>query len=142
MFPVIRPTREHAQWTGTKSVEWKKDLISAYDLVLIATNHASVNVPGIGGLVAADCRHAKCDGDDQDETGTGDESVITELASDRLAPLTAKRNRSLQLKELLRVWFLAELKSLRFLQSWAAVKYERLQLLIRLVSSSGSWGLD
>jgi UDP-N-acetyl-D-glucosamine dehydrogenase len=41
--PVIRPTREHAQWTGTKSVEWKKDVISAYDLVLIATNHASVN---------------------------------------------------------------------------------------------------
>src|SRR6266576_3993180 len=41
--PVIRPTREHAHWTGTKSVEWNKDLISAYDLVLIATNHASVN---------------------------------------------------------------------------------------------------
>jgi len=41
--PVIRPTREHAQWTGTKSVEWKKDVISVYDLVLIATNHASVN---------------------------------------------------------------------------------------------------
>jgi UDP-N-acetyl-D-glucosamine dehydrogenase len=41
--PVIRPTREHAHWTGTKSVEWKKDVISAYDLVLIATNHASVN---------------------------------------------------------------------------------------------------
>src|SRR6266850_2275170 len=41
--PVIRPTREHAHWTGTKSVEWKKDVISPYDLVLIATNHASVN---------------------------------------------------------------------------------------------------
>src|SRR6267142_420869 len=41
--PVIRPTREHAHWTGTKSVEWKKNLISTYDLVLIATNHASVN---------------------------------------------------------------------------------------------------
>jgi UDP-N-acetyl-D-glucosamine dehydrogenase len=41
--PVIRPTREHAHWTGTKSVEWKKDIISSYDLVLIATNHASVN---------------------------------------------------------------------------------------------------
>src|SRR5438874_6211964 len=41
--PVIRPTREHAHWTGTRSVEWKKEVISSYDLVLIATNHASVN---------------------------------------------------------------------------------------------------
>jgi UDP-N-acetyl-D-glucosamine dehydrogenase len=41
--PVIRPTREHAHWTGTKSVDWKKDVISSYDLVLISTNHASVN---------------------------------------------------------------------------------------------------
>ncbi len=41
--PVIRPTREHAHWTGTKSVEWNKETISSYDLVLIATNHANVN---------------------------------------------------------------------------------------------------
>lgn len=41
--PVIRPTREHARWTGTKSVEWTSKVIGAYDLVLIATNHASVN---------------------------------------------------------------------------------------------------
>src|SRR5437763_1877440 len=41
--PVIRPAREHAHWTGTRSVEWKKEVISSYDLVLIATNHASVN---------------------------------------------------------------------------------------------------
>jgi UDP-N-acetyl-D-glucosamine dehydrogenase len=41
--PVIRPTREHAHWAGTKSVEWNRDTISSYDLVLIATNHASVN---------------------------------------------------------------------------------------------------
>ena len=41
--PIIRPTREHAHWTGTKSVEWNRETVSSYDLVLIATNHASVN---------------------------------------------------------------------------------------------------
>jgi UDP-N-acetyl-D-glucosamine dehydrogenase len=41
--PVVRPTREHAQWTGTRSVAWNKETISSYDVVLIATNHASVN---------------------------------------------------------------------------------------------------
>jgi UDP-N-acetyl-D-glucosamine dehydrogenase len=41
--PVIQPTREHPQWTGKKSVEWNRANIVAYDLVLIATNHATVN---------------------------------------------------------------------------------------------------
>jgi UDP-N-acetyl-D-glucosamine dehydrogenase len=41
--PVIRPTREHAHWTGVKSVEWTRDTIASYDLVLISTNHANVN---------------------------------------------------------------------------------------------------
>ena len=41
--PVIRPTREHAHWAGTKSVAWDRETISSYDLVLIATNHACVN---------------------------------------------------------------------------------------------------
>ena len=41
--PVIRPTREHAHWAGTKSTGWDKETISSFDLVLIATNHASVN---------------------------------------------------------------------------------------------------
>ena len=41
--PVIRPTREHAHWAGTKSVPWNKETITAFDLVLIATNHACVN---------------------------------------------------------------------------------------------------
>jgi UDP-N-acetyl-D-glucosamine dehydrogenase len=41
--PVIRPTREHGHWAGTKSVEWKREVISSYDLVLIATNHACVD---------------------------------------------------------------------------------------------------
>jgi len=41
--PVIRPTREHPHWTGTRSVEWKKEVISSYDLVLISTAHKAVN---------------------------------------------------------------------------------------------------
>lgn len=40
--PVIRPTREHAHWTGTKSVDWNRQTVSSFDLVLIATNHASI----------------------------------------------------------------------------------------------------
>jgi UDP-N-acetyl-D-glucosamine dehydrogenase len=42
-IPVITPTREHAAWTGTKSIEWKKDVIQSYDLVLISTAHDVVN---------------------------------------------------------------------------------------------------
>jgi UDP-N-acetyl-D-glucosamine dehydrogenase len=41
--PVIRPTREHAQWAGTQSVAWTQATLSSFDLVLIATNHACVN---------------------------------------------------------------------------------------------------
>jgi UDP-N-acetyl-D-glucosamine dehydrogenase len=42
-IPIIRPTREHANWTGTKSVEWNKPTISGFDAVLISTNHKGVN---------------------------------------------------------------------------------------------------
>jgi len=41
--PVIKPTREHAHWAGTKSVDWSRTSLEAFDLTLIATNHASVN---------------------------------------------------------------------------------------------------
>ena len=41
--PVIRPTREHPHWAGTKSVPWTRPTISGFDLVVIATAHASVN---------------------------------------------------------------------------------------------------
>jgi len=41
--PVIKPTREHGHWAGTKSVEWTREAITGFDVVLIATNHASVN---------------------------------------------------------------------------------------------------
>ena len=41
--PVIKPTREHSQFAGKKSVEWSRATIESFDLVLIATNHSSVN---------------------------------------------------------------------------------------------------
>jgi UDP-N-acetyl-D-glucosamine dehydrogenase len=41
--PVIRPTREHPQWAGTKSSPWDRATISGFDAVVIATAHASVN---------------------------------------------------------------------------------------------------
>ena len=41
--PVVVPTREHAQWTGRKSVGWNEDVIRNCDAVLISTAHACVN---------------------------------------------------------------------------------------------------
>jgi len=40
---VIKKTREHAHWAGTKSVKWNHRTISAFDAVLIATAHDAVN---------------------------------------------------------------------------------------------------
>src|SRR5258706_4036765 len=40
--PVIRPTREHAHWTGTRSVNWNRETIQNFDAVIISTNHQSV----------------------------------------------------------------------------------------------------
>jgi UDP-N-acetyl-D-glucosamine dehydrogenase len=41
--PVIRMTREHGHWAGTKSVAWDQATLQSYDLVLISTNHACIN---------------------------------------------------------------------------------------------------
>ena len=41
--PVIKPTREHPQWAGTRSVEWLQDTVVSFDCVLIATAHANVD---------------------------------------------------------------------------------------------------
>lgn len=41
--PVIRMTREHGHWAGTKSVAWDQATVKSYDLVLISTNHACIN---------------------------------------------------------------------------------------------------
>jgi UDP-N-acetyl-D-glucosamine dehydrogenase len=42
-IPVIRPTREHGHWAGTRSVSWSPEVLGGYDVVLISTNHASAN---------------------------------------------------------------------------------------------------
>jgi UDP-N-acetyl-D-glucosamine dehydrogenase len=41
--PVVRPTREHAHWTGTRSVNWDRQTLESFDAVIIATNHQVVN---------------------------------------------------------------------------------------------------
>ena len=46
--PVIKPTREHGHWAGTKSVEWSRESIGAFDCVLISTNHACFNYKELG----------------------------------------------------------------------------------------------
>ena len=41
--PMIKPTREHPHWAGTKSVKWTRKNISSFDAVLISTAHSAVN---------------------------------------------------------------------------------------------------
>jgi UDP-N-acetyl-D-glucosamine dehydrogenase len=43
LIPVIGPSREHKNWEGRKSVEWKKEVLGSYDAALICTAHAGVN---------------------------------------------------------------------------------------------------
>ncbi|MCC7338454.1 MAG: nucleotide sugar dehydrogenase [Pirellulaceae bacterium] len=47
-IPVVTPTREHAVWTGTKSVKWSQEEIGSYDLVLISTAHANIDYEQLG----------------------------------------------------------------------------------------------
>ena len=41
--PVIRPTREHSHWAGTKSVPWTRRAVGAFDVVVISTAHQAVD---------------------------------------------------------------------------------------------------
>lgn len=41
--PVIRPSREHSHWAGTKSIDWNQESISRFDAALIATAHSNVD---------------------------------------------------------------------------------------------------
>jgi UDP-N-acetyl-D-glucosamine dehydrogenase len=47
--PVIRLTREHPQWAGTKSVEWNQKTVEGFDVVIIATNHKCFNYGELAG---------------------------------------------------------------------------------------------
>jgi UDP-N-acetyl-D-glucosamine dehydrogenase len=41
--PVVPALREFGHWKGTQSVKWTKEQISGYDLILIATNHSTID---------------------------------------------------------------------------------------------------
>ncbi len=41
--PVIRQTRQHAHWAGTRSVNWDRETLASFDAVIVATNHQSVS---------------------------------------------------------------------------------------------------
>jgi len=42
-IPVIGPTREHANWKGTRSVKWNRATLRTFDAVVISTAHRDVN---------------------------------------------------------------------------------------------------
>jgi UDP-N-acetyl-D-glucosamine dehydrogenase len=46
--PLIKPTREHSEFAGRKSVDWSRSAIETFDVVLIATNHSCVNYQELG----------------------------------------------------------------------------------------------
>jgi len=41
--PVIKRTREHPHWAGTKSVPWRRKTVAGFAAVLISTAHAAVD---------------------------------------------------------------------------------------------------
>ncbi|MBN9692870.1 MAG: nucleotide sugar dehydrogenase [Verrucomicrobia bacterium] len=41
--PVIRPTRDHPQWAGLRSIPWTQESVASFDCALISTAHSSVN---------------------------------------------------------------------------------------------------
>jgi len=42
-IPVIKPSREHAHWAGTPSIQWNQQTIESFDAVLISTGHKNVD---------------------------------------------------------------------------------------------------
>lgn len=47
-IPLIKPTREHAEWTGTESVAWNRETINEMDAVIISTNHSEIDYKELG----------------------------------------------------------------------------------------------
>jgi UDP-N-acetyl-D-glucosamine dehydrogenase len=48
-IPVIRAKRDYPQWTGTRTVNWDRETVEAFDAVIIATHHACVNYRELAG---------------------------------------------------------------------------------------------
>lgn len=42
-IPEIKPTREHAEWAGTQSIEWSEENIDKQDAIIISTNHSLID---------------------------------------------------------------------------------------------------
>jgi len=42
-LPVVPENRDHAEWTGTRSVDWNKKTISSFDAVIISTDHSNID---------------------------------------------------------------------------------------------------
>lgn len=42
-IPEIKPTREHGEWTGVKSIEWGAEKVGGFDAVIISTDHSDVD---------------------------------------------------------------------------------------------------
>jgi UDP-N-acetyl-D-glucosamine dehydrogenase len=42
-IPEVMATREHRDWTGSKSVEWNEEVISSFDCIVISTAHSIIN---------------------------------------------------------------------------------------------------
>jgi UDP-N-acetyl-D-glucosamine dehydrogenase len=42
-IPCIHETREHKEWVGLESVSWDKETLSAFDAVIISTNHSDID---------------------------------------------------------------------------------------------------
>ena len=60
--PVIKPARDYSQFAGRKSVAWNRATIENFDLVLIATNHSSVNYHELGEWEQCNRGYAERDG--------------------------------------------------------------------------------
>jgi len=41
--PIIRRTREHPHWEGTRSIAWNRESLESFDAVIIATHHQSID---------------------------------------------------------------------------------------------------
>ena len=46
--PIVRPTREHSQWAGLKSISWDRETLGRFDAVIIATAHDAINYKQLG----------------------------------------------------------------------------------------------
>jgi UDP-N-acetyl-D-glucosamine dehydrogenase len=42
-IPIVTPTREHAMWTGRKSITWDEPSIRSYDAVVVCTAHKLIS---------------------------------------------------------------------------------------------------